>query len=142
MPITLVLPGDADVRFAGSPLVELAWAWHVLVGVDHHPERSAWADEVREALPADVHTGLEAWSFAVRAVRSTVLVDPTAVPGTRWADQRAHLNGMPGTEFAAMMLRPLLRIRGRRGPVVRDQVLALARARGTGAVRAVESMMD
>src|SRR5262249_44048436 len=113
MSISLVLPDDAEVRFAGSPLVELAWAWHVLVGVDHHPERADWAAAVRETLPADVHTGLEAWSFAVRAVRSTVLVDPTAVPGTRWADQLASLSRLPGTEFAAMMLRPLVRVRGR-----------------------------
>ncbi|MET8044929.1 DUF5937 family protein [Micromonospora sp. NPDC005215] len=44
VPITFQLSADraAAVTFAVSPIVELAWAWHVLVGTEHHPERAEW----------------------------------------------------------------------------------------------------
>lgn len=148
MPITLGLSPDSagEVRFAVSPLVELGWAWHVLVGVDHHPDREDWAADVLASLPAEVTDALDAWSFVVRAVRATVLVDPTVVPNARWADQLAYLKGMPGNEFAATMLRPLLRVRGRPDNlaerVVREEVVGLARARGPAAVRVVRLILE
>jgi DNA-binding transcriptional ArsR family regulator len=89
---------------------------------------------------------LSAWSFAVRAVRATLLVDPTLTPAIRWADQLDWIGQMPAAQFAAMMLRPLLRLRGRPGnladPQVRDSVITVARARGPATVRAVRLTLD
>jgi DNA-binding transcriptional ArsR family regulator len=144
MPISVELPATAAVRFAVSPLVEMAWAWHVLVGVTHHPDRAGWAAAVRAALPADLVDGMETWSFTVRGVRPLWLVDPTFVPNGQ--DWLAWLYAVPADEFAMLTLRPLLRVRGRSGDItdhrVQAELVSLARARGPAAVRAVRLLLD
>jgi hypothetical protein len=82
MPMTISLPPDSadKVRFAISPLLEFGAAWHVLAGPDHHPERAGWVAQVHRALPGDLAEELAAWSFAVSAVRSTLLADPSLIP--------------------------------------------------------------
>jgi DNA-binding transcriptional ArsR family regulator len=147
MPISVVLPTNAaEVRFALSPLVELAWAWHVLVGVDHHPDRGGWVAAVRTALPGDLVADLDAWSFVVRAVRPVWLVDPTSVPAAHGEDWLAWLGRVPPDELAASTLRPLLRVRGRSRDLAdrraRAEVVGLAHARGPAAVRAVRLLLD
>jgi len=147
MPISLEVPTEPGaVTFAVSPLVELGWAWHVLVGVDHHPDRAEWAAEVSALLPEDLAEELRAWAFTVRAVRATVLVDPTLIRSGRWEDQLAWMGRAQAGELAAMMLRPLLRERGRPGdlsnPRVRSGLTALARAHGPAAVRVVRLLLD
>ena len=142
MSISIEVPGGADVRFALSPLVELGWAWHLLVGAEHHPERAEWVADARAALSADLARDLDAWSFAVSAVRATVLADPTLVPAGPLPEQLAWLDRMPPAELAAAMLRPLLRERGRPGTAERANVLGLARARGADSVRVVRALLD
>ncbi|WP_199510160.1 ArsR/SmtB family transcription factor [Nucisporomicrobium flavum] len=148
MPITLQLPaGRAPaVTFAVSPMVELAWAWHVLVGAEHHPERGEWAARVLGELPDDLAAELDAWSFAVRAVRATVFADPTLPLASGWDQAVTALRRMPPAQFAAAMLRPLLRVGGRSGDLadhrVRAELVALTRARGAGAVRAVRLVLE
>ncbi|MGC4866544.1 DUF5937 family protein [Micromonospora sp. DT53] len=148
MPITFQLPAGraAAVTFAVSPLVELAWAWHVLVGTDHHPERAEWAQRVLGEVPDDLTAELNAWSFAVRAVRATVFADPTLPPALDWAQAVTALRRMPPAQFAAAMLRPLLRVGGRSGDVtdlrVGTELIALSRARGAGATRAVRLLLE
>ncbi|MEU8179472.1 DUF5937 family protein [Micromonospora sp. NPDC049044] len=148
MPITFQLPADraTAVTFAVSPIVELAWAWHVLVGVEHHPERAEWAARVLAELPADLVAELNTWSFAVRAVRATVFADPTLPPALDWAQAVAALRAMPPAQFAAAMLRPLLRVGGRSADVtdhrVGAELMALSRARGAAATRAVRLLLE
>jgi DNA-binding transcriptional ArsR family regulator len=142
MSISIELPAGTGVRFVVSPVVELGWAWHVLVGAEHHPERAGWVDSVRGVLPADLAGELDAWSFAVSAVRATVLADPTLVPAGPLPDQLAWLEEMPAADFAAALLRPLLRERGRPGAAVRTRTLGLARARGTATVDVVRLLLD
>ncbi|GAA2069826.1 ArsR/SmtB family transcription factor [Actinomadura alba] len=147
MPISLEVPTEPGaVTFAVSPLVELGWAWHVLVGVDHHPDRAEWAAGVRALLPEGLAEELTAWAFTVRAVRATLLVDPTLVGSGGWEDRLDRVGRVPVGEFAAMMLRPLLRERGRPGdlsnPRVRAGITALARARGPATVRVVRLLLD
>ena len=133
MPVAIELP--EDVRFTVSPLVELGWAGHVLCTAGHHPERAEWVADV--AAPA----GLGAWAFTMSAVRATVLADPTVVPVAPLPEQAAWLARMPADEFAAAMLRPLLRVRGR--PAARDAELPrLARARGAETARVVRLLVD
>jgi len=147
MPITISLPCDrADkVMFAVSPLSEFGAAWHVLAGSDHHPERAEWVARVRGLLPDDLVAELAAWSFTVSAVRSALLADPSLIPPAGWESQVAWLARMPPGEFAAAMLRPLLRVRGRSAdlahPQVRARVISLARARGAGAERAARLLV-
>ncbi|MGH3878051.1 MAG: DUF5937 family protein, partial [Actinophytocola sp.] len=142
MSISIEVPDGADVRFVLSPLVELGWAWHLLVGAEHHPEHVEWVAAARAALPADLARDLDAWSFAVSAVRATVLADPTLVPAGPLPEQLTWLSRMPPAEFAAAMLRPLLRERGRPGAAERANVLGLARARGAASVRVVRTLLD
>jgi DNA-binding transcriptional ArsR family regulator len=148
MPITIsVPPGSAgEVRFAMSPLLEFGAAWHVLACAEHHPERAGWVAKVRNALPEDLIADLVAWSFAVSAVRSTLLVDPSLIPAADWDGQLAWVGRMPAAEFAAAMLRPLLRVRGRSAnladPRVRARVVTLARARGPAAERVARVLAD
>ncbi|MEU8113928.1 DUF5937 family protein [Micromonospora sp. NPDC048947] len=148
MPITFPLPADraTAVTFAVSPIVELAWAWHVLVGTEHHPERAEWAERVLGELPDDLAAELSAWSFAVRAVRATVFADPTLPPALDWVQAVTALRRMPAAQFAAAMLRPLLRVGGRSADVADQRVgaelVALSRARGAGATRAVRLLLD
>jgi DNA-binding transcriptional ArsR family regulator len=140
MSVSIEVPAGTDVRFLVSPLVELGWAAHVLVGADHHPERADWVAGVRGRVP----DGLVAWAFTVSAVRATVLADPTLVAPAPLPDQLARLGDLPAGEFADALLRPLLRVRGR--PAMRRAELAalprLARARGTGTVRIVRLLLD
>ncbi|HEY8454406.1 MAG TPA: DUF5937 family protein [Actinopolymorphaceae bacterium] len=148
MTITIHLPSDASrvVRFAVSPLVEFGWAWHVLGGADHHPGRAQWVANVRAALPDEVARDLHAWSFAVRAIRSTFMVDPTAVPPARWDEQLRRLAELPADDFAAMAVRPLARLRGKpdnvHDPRVRNRVVALARARGAASADVVSLILQ
>lgn len=148
MPISLDLLGatDDDVRFAVSPLVEFGWAWHVLSDVGNHPDRADWAAGLRERLPDDLVRDMTDWSFAVRAVRATLLADPTAVPRRHWADQLEWIRRMPAEDFAAAVLRPLLRLRGRPANLadgrVRTSVLRLARARGPAVRALVRRVLD
>jgi DNA-binding transcriptional ArsR family regulator len=147
MPIALLMPEDAtEVTFAVSPLVELAWAWHVLVGDGHHPDRAGWTAATRSALPADLMAALEAWSFTVSAIRPVWLADPTFLPAGRGDDWLAGLDRLAPARFAELTLRPLLRFRGRSGRIADQrptaEVVALARARGPAATRAVRLLLD
>jgi DNA-binding transcriptional ArsR family regulator len=148
VPIALDLSAvaETEVRFAVSPLVEFGWAWHVLSDVGNHPGQSDWAAAVRSRIPDDLVRDMAEWSFAVRAVRATLLADPTAVPARRWADQLDWIRRMPPDDFAVSMLRPLLRQRGRSANIadarVRNSVLRLARARGPAVRRAVQFVLD
>ncbi|MGN9908872.1 DUF5937 family protein [Phytohabitans sp. LJ34] len=142
MPISLLVPEDStEVSFAVSPLVELASAWHVLVAEGHHTDRADWAAATRSALPADLTAALEAWSFTVSAIRPVWLVDPTFAPGEGWP---AWLRALAPARFAELTLRPLLRVRGRSGRIAdqRAEVVALSRARGPAATRAVQLVLD
>ena len=134
------------MTFAASPMLELAWAWHVLVGAEHHPERTEWAARVLGELPDELAAGLDTWSFAVRAVRATVLAGPALPLAPAWDQAVATLGGMPPAQFAAAMLRPLLRVGGRSGdvtdPRVGAELIALSRARGAGATRAVRLLLE
>jgi DNA-binding transcriptional ArsR family regulator len=133
MPIVLDLSAvdRKPVRFAASAMVELGWAWHVLVAADHHPDRAAWAAAVRARLAPELLGDLDEWSFLVRAVRASVFTGP----GGSWAAELAAVRRLR----AAELLRPLLRVRGK--PASADSgVLALARARG--AVRVVSTILD
>jgi DNA-binding transcriptional ArsR family regulator len=137
MSVSIEVPDGTDVRFLVSPLVELGWAAHVLVGADHHPERADWVAGVRERVPE----GLAAWGFTVSAVRATVLVDPTVIAPAALPDQLALLGDLPAEEFADAMLRPLLRVRGR-PRAERAALPRLASARGTDTVRVVRLLLD
>ncbi|PSL08197.1 ArsR family transcriptional regulator [Haloactinopolyspora alba] len=147
MPISLDMTGatDTDVRISTSPLAEFGSAWHVLVA-DHHPEHADWAAQVWAKLPAGVTDALADWSFAVSAVRAALLADPTLVTGSGWSEQVAWIRRMPPKDFAASVLRPLARRRGRAGDVgdatVRAHVRSLARARGPRARRTVTLVLD
>jgi DNA-binding transcriptional ArsR family regulator len=145
--ITIHLPPDPSgvVRFVVSPLVEFGWAWHVLVGADHHPGRAQWVADVHAVLPDEVASDLHAWSFAVRAIRSTFMVDPTVVPPAGWKEQLRRLAGLPVDDFATMAVRPLARLRGKpdnvHDPRVRNRVVALARARGSASADIVSLVL-
>ncbi|MEH1124405.1 ArsR/SmtB family transcription factor [Micromonospora sp. CPCC 206061] len=147
MPISVLIPEDAtEITFAASPLVELAWAWHVLVESDHHPDRAGWVAAVKKALPADLMAALRAWSFTVCAIRPVWLADPTFA-GTRCRDDwLAGLDQLAPARFAELTLRPLLRVRGRSRRIadqrVHAEIVALARARGSAATRVVQTVLD
>ncbi|MFC5747518.1 ArsR/SmtB family transcription factor [Actinomadura rugatobispora] len=148
MPIALDLSAvtGPEVRFTATPMVEFGWAWHVLSDAGNHPDQAEWVARTRARIPAGLARDMGEWSFAVRAVRATLLADPTAVPPRRWADQLEWIRRMPPGDFAVSLLRPLLRQRGRSANLadarVRNSVLRLARARGAGARRAVGLVLD
>jgi hypothetical protein len=97
VPITLDLSTTpADVQFVVSPLVELGSAWHVLIGHDHH--QAYW--QLR--IPTNLLRRLEDWSFTTRAVRATLLVDPTLIPPAPWENQLATVSQLPPETFPAL----------------------------------------
>ncbi|WP_030561975.1 helix-turn-helix domain-containing protein [Streptomyces aureocirculatus] len=66
------LPSER-LRFAASPLAELTAMLHVLAEPGHHPERAAWAGDVRAGLRPDLAERLREAEFLWRSSQADFL---------------------------------------------------------------------
>ncbi|NUR31835.1 MAG: winged helix-turn-helix transcriptional regulator [Catenulispora sp.] len=129
------LPPDR-VRFAASPLAELASMLHGLAATDHHPELATWATTVRAALPPELTERLQEAEFLWRSSRADFLVP--AHPRRTLREELDDVDHLDDETYVTSALITTcgsnrLTFPGRSplaDPAARDRALDLAQARG------------
>lgn len=128
------VPADR-IRITPSPLAELGAVLHVLAEPQHHPSTAAAVTTMAAALPAELAADLEGLGLLWNSGRADFLFPPDPRPSLREElddvdrldDERwvaAALADHRAVSPAPPMWSPL------RDPIVRQQALAAARARG------------
>ncbi|MEV4556882.1 DUF5937 family protein [Kitasatospora sp. NPDC049285] len=138
MTLRIDLTGTASerIRFAVSPLAELAAMLHVLAAPDHHPQLAGWAAGVRTALRPELAERLHEAEFLWRSSRADFLVP--ARPRATLAEELDEVDLIDDDRYAHSALVTTcgsnrLHFGGRsplHDPVARADALDRAQARG------------